>query len=190
MELNIVVLLCFQKKWVFSPRFDVSTDKVIRLHPQELGGLANDGVGLGEAHVLEAESVRGRNISASDTDGGGGQVVESVFHGHSKELGTDTVHGEARFDSHQAAGLLERLDDGLDIKGLDGSQVDDFGVDAVFLLQLGGGIERKSDAAREGYDGQVLARTLNLGLADRKDKVVLARGLAHWECLAVKQPAR
>ena len=191
MELNIVVLLCFQKNCVSFPLpLDVPTDNIINLQPQELGGLTDDGVGLGEAHFLEAESVRGRNISASDTDGGGGQVVESIFHSHGKEFGTDTVHGETRFDSHQAAGLLDRLDDGLNIERLDGSQVDNFGVDAVLLLQLGGGIEGQSDAAREGDDGQVLTRTLNLGLSDRKDEVVLASGLAHGECLTVKQSVR
>ena len=63
------------------------------------------------------------------------------------------------------AGLLDRLDDGLDVEGLDGAQVDDFGFDAVFALQLLGGDEGLADAAREGDDGEVLAGALDLGLA-------------------------
>jgi hypothetical protein len=32
------------------------------------------------------------------------------------------------------AGLLDRLDDGLDVEGLDGAQVDNLSLDAVLLL--------------------------------------------------------
>jgi hypothetical protein len=64
------------------------------------------------------------------------------------------------------AGLLDRLDDGLDVEGLDRAQVDDFGLDAVFALQLLGGDERLADAARKGDDGEVLAGALDLGLAE------------------------
>ena len=62
--------------------------------------------------------------------------------------------------------LLDRLDDGFDVERLDGSQVDDFGFDAVLLLELLGGDEGLADAAREGDDGEVLARALDLGLAE------------------------
>lgn len=64
------------------------------------------------------------------------------------------------------AGLLDRLDDSLDVEGLDGTQVDDFGLDAVLLLQLLGSDEGLTDAAREGDNGEVLAGALNLGLAE------------------------
>lgn len=64
------------------------------------------------------------------------------------------------------AGLLDALDDGLDVEGLDGAQVDDFGLDAVLALQLLGGDERLADAAGQGDDGEVLSGTLDLGLAE------------------------
>jgi hypothetical protein len=64
------------------------------------------------------------------------------------------------------AGLLDGLDDGLDVERLDGAQVDDFGLDAVLLLELLGGDEGLADAAREGDDGEVLAGALDLGLAE------------------------
>jgi hypothetical protein len=64
------------------------------------------------------------------------------------------------------AGLLDRLDDGFDVERLDAAQVDDFGFDAVFALQLLGCDERLADAAREGDNGEVLAGALDLGLAE------------------------
>jgi hypothetical protein len=64
------------------------------------------------------------------------------------------------------AGLLDRLDNRLDVKGLDGAQVDNFGLDAVLGLELFGSDERLADAAGEGYDGEVLAGALDLGLAE------------------------
>lgn len=64
------------------------------------------------------------------------------------------------------AGLLYGFDDCLDVEGLDGAQVDDLGLDAVFGLELFGGDERLADAAGEGDDGEVLAGALDLGFAE------------------------
>jgi hypothetical protein len=64
------------------------------------------------------------------------------------------------------ARLLYGFDNGLDVERLDGAQVEDFGFNAVFGLELFGGGERLADAAREGYDGEVLAGALDLGLAE------------------------
>lgn len=62
--------------------------------------------------------------------------------------------------------LLDRLDDSLNIKGLDGTEVDDLGLNAVLLLELLGGDQRLTDAAGEGDDGKVLSGTLDLGFAE------------------------
>lgn len=64
------------------------------------------------------------------------------------------------------ASLLDRLDDSLNIKGLDGTEVDDLSLNAVLLLELLGGDQRLTDAAGEGDDGKVLSGTLDLGLAE------------------------
>lgn len=64
------------------------------------------------------------------------------------------------------AGLLDGLDDGLDVERLYRAQVDDFGLDAVFLLELLGGDQGLADAAGKGDDGEVLAGALDLGLAE------------------------
>jgi hypothetical protein len=64
------------------------------------------------------------------------------------------------------AGLLYGFDDSLDIEGFDGAQVDDFGFNAVFGLELFGGDERLADTAGEGYDGEVFAGALDLGFSE------------------------
>jgi hypothetical protein len=66
-------------------------------------------------------------------------------------------------------GLLDRLDDSLNIKGLDGTEVDNLSLDAVLLLELLGGDQRLTDAARESDDGKVLSGTLDLSLAELYD---------------------
>jgi len=159
----------------------------IGLQAQKLGGLADNGVLLGEGHGLKASGVRSRNLSTGDTDSGGGQVVEAVLHGESQDLGRKTEHGVARFDDHDAAGLLEGGNDGLNIEGLNGAQVDNLSVDTVLLLELGGGGQGLADAARHGDDGKVLSGALDLGLADGQDEVVLLGSLAHGESLAVQE---
>lgn len=63
-------------------------------------------------------------------------------------------------------GLLDRLDNGLDVERLDGAQVDDLGLNTILGLELLGGDKRLTNAAREGDDGEVLSWTLNLGLSE------------------------
>lgn len=137
-----------------------------RLHPEELGGVLLDQVLVGEGHLLELLGVRGGDLGASDTDGRGVQVVEGVLGGQGNELGSNAEGREAGLDSHHGAGLLDRVDDGLDVERLDGAEVDDLGLDAVLLFQTLGGDERLTDAAGEGDDGEILARALDLGLTE------------------------
>ena len=109
------------------------------------------------------------------------------------------------------AGLLDGLHDGLNIERLDGAEVDDFGFDAVFGLELFGGGKGLADAAGECYDGEVLAGALDLGFAElctvrerggmggkgrdgkergsyRNNKVVLLGCFAHGEGETVQKP--
>ena len=72
-------------------------------------------------------------------------------------------------------GLLDRLDNSLDIEGLDGAEVDDLGLDAVLGLELLGGDEGLADATGECDNGEVLARALNLGLAKLQKAVSVLR---------------
>jgi hypothetical protein len=136
------------------------------LHAEELGGVLLDEVLIGEGHLLEALGVRGGDLSTGDTDGRSVQVVEGVLGGQGDDLGGDTERGEPGLDGHHGAGLLDGVDDGLEVERLDGAEVDDLSLNAVLLLESLGGDEGLADAAGEGDDGEVLTGTLNLGLAD------------------------
>jgi len=121
---------------------------------------------VGEGHLLELLGVRGGDLSAGDTDGRSVQVVEGVLGGQGDDLGGNTEGGESGLDGHHGAGLLDGVDDGLEVEGLDGAEVDDLSLNAVLLLESLSGDERLADAAGEGDDGKVLTCALNLGLAD------------------------
>jgi hypothetical protein len=62
--------------------------------------------------------------------------------------------------------FLYGFDNGFDVEGLDGAEVDDFGFDAVFGFELFGGDEGLADAAGEGDDGEVFAGALDFGFAE------------------------
>jgi hypothetical protein len=136
------------------------------LNAHQLGGVVDDCVDLGEAHILELLGVGGGDLSTGDTGGGRLKVVEGVLAGQGHDLRGDTERGEARLDAEHVARLLDRLDNGLNVEGLNRAQVDDLSLDAVLVLELLSGDQRLADAAGEGDDGQVLALALNLGLAE------------------------
>jgi len=135
-------------------------------YAHKLGGVVGNQLLGRERHLLELSGVRGGNLGTSDSDGGSLEVVPGVLGGESQKLRGNTVAGETGLDGHHVTSLLDRLDDGFDIKGLDGTEVDDLGLDAVLLLELLGGDQRLTDAAREGDDGKVGSGTLDLGLAE------------------------
>ena len=124
---------------------------------------------VGEGHLLETLGVGSGDLSASDTDGRSVQVVEGVLGGQGDDLGGDTERGETGLDGHHGAGLLDGVDDGLEVERLDGAEVDDLSLNAVLLLEVLGGDERLADAAGVGDNGEVLAGALDLGLADLED---------------------
>lgn len=136
------------------------------LHAEELGGVLLDEVLVGEGHLLETLGVGSGDLSASDTDGRSVQVVEGVLGGQGDDLGGDTERGETGLDGHHGAGLLDGVDDGLEVERLDGAEVDDLSLNAVLLLESLSGDEGLANAAGEGDDGKVLSGALDLGLAD------------------------
>ena len=64
------------------------------------------------------------------------------------------------------ASLLDAAGDCLDVKWLDGSQVDDLSLDTVLLLQLLSGDDALSDRSGLRDKCDVLPYPLNLGLTD------------------------
>jgi hypothetical protein len=142
------------------------TFHVLHLQTEELGGVLLDEVLIGEGHLLELLGVRSGDLSTSDTDRRSVQVVESVFGGESNDLGGDTEGGESRLNGHHGTGLLDGVDDGLEVEGLDGTEVDNLSLNTVLLLESLSGDEGLADAAGEGDNGKILAGALDLGLAD------------------------
>jgi len=141
------------------------------LHAHELGGVVDNQLLGRERHLLELGGVGSGDLGTSDSDRGSLEVVPGVLGSESQQLSTNTEAGEAGLDGHHVTSLLDGLDNGLDIKRLDGTEVDDLGLDAVLLLELLGGDQRLTDAAREGDDGKVLSGTLDLGLAELWNRV-------------------
>ena len=141
-------------------------DCIVHLQAEELGGVLLDEVLIGEGHLLELLGVRSRDLSTGDTDGRSVQVVEGVLGGQGDDLGGDTERGETGLDGHHGAGLLDGVDDGLEVERLDRAEVDDLSLNAVLLLESLSGDEGLANAAGEGDDGKVLSGALNLGLAD------------------------
>ena len=139
---------------------------VLHLQAEELGSVLLNEVLVGEGHLLELLGIRGGNLSAGDTDGRSVQVVEGVLGGQGDDLGGDTERGETGLDGHHGAGLLDGVDDGLEVERLDRAEVDDLSLNAVLLLESLSGDEGLANAAGEGDDGKVLSGALNLGLAD------------------------
>lgn len=161
---------------------------VAALHQlQKSGSLELNRVHLGESHLLELLRIRRGHLGTSNTLSRGIKVVESVLHRQRKNLSTNTESRVTHLDGHETVGLLDGLDDRLEVERLDGAQVEHLHLDAVLLLEALGRDQALADTARGGDNGQVLADALDLGLTERNDKVVLLRGLAHGEGLAVHE---
>src|SRR5690625_6967907 len=75
----------------------------------------------------------------------------------------------ALIHNNEAVGLLDRLDDGIDVKRADRARVDDLSAVAL-LLQLLGGLHSQPVALAVRHDGHVLALTGNARLADGEDR--------------------
>lgn len=150
-------------------------------------GSVVDVLSLGEGQLLEVGGVGHGDISASDTDSGGVEVVEgSRLVDGGKDLSADAVLGPALLNGHEEVGLDDGLDDSVAVKGTDATQVDDLSANAL-LGELVGSLKSKLNRARDGDDGQIGTLTLNLGLAEGGN-VVLAHGLvAHVELSTVHE---
>lgn len=145
---------------------DIIRWKEVFLDAEELGRVVGNQLLGGESHLLELLRVWRRDLSTSDTDWRSLQVIKGVFRSEGNDLCANSEAGEARLNGHHVAGLLDGLDNSLDIQRLDAAEVDDLSLDAVLALQDLGGLEGLADASREGDDGEILSWALNLRLAE------------------------
>lgn len=150
-----------------------------------LGGL-DDNLRSGESKVLKLLGVRSGHLGTGDSLDGGIKVVPSPrVVNDTTELGAHTKGGEAGLHGHQAVSLLDGVENGLRVKGLDGSQVDDLGVNVVVLLEQVGGVQSGLDVSRVADKGDVLTLSLNLGLAKGQNEIGRHGLLGHGERLTV-----
>lgn len=153
------------------------------LYSKELSSIIHNQLLSGEAHLLETLGIRCWDLSASDTGRRRLEEVESVFAGEGHDFGADAERREVGGDAEHVAGFLDGFDNGFDVEGLDGAQVEDFGFDAVLLLEHLGGDEGLADAAGEGDDGEVLAGALDLGFSELRLGVRIGGALRGGESL-------
>lgn len=111
---------------------------------------------------------------------------QSGFKKKKKKRNQKREEEKSFFGSRAPVGLLDALDDGLDVERADAAKVDDLDFDALLLLEDLGSSHRVVQAKGVRDDGDVLAVPLDLGLADRKHKVVRQCLGADRECLAVE----
>jgi len=148
------------------------------------GALDNtrDHIGVGEGQGLEVLGIGSGDISTSDTDNRGIQVVESLaLHDLGADLGSDSVLGPASLNSDQTVGLLDGLDDGVNVQGADGTQVDNLGLADTLLLEEISSLKGEADRARVSNDGDIGTLLLDLGLADLNDEILGQGSLGHGE---------
>lgn len=175
-----------------TPNQDVSQTK-------KLGSIVRNELLSRESHLFQLLRIRGGHFGARDSYWWRIQVIKGVFCSERNNLCAYTKAWEARLDRHHVASLLDRVDNGLHVKRLDRSKVDDLCLYTVLALELFCGNQRLTDTSREGDDCEILARALNFGLAKLEqssqhkelclssaisywnDKVVFLRRFAHGE---------
>ena len=107
--------------------------------------------------------VRVGRVPAGDAHDRRLEMVEAALLDQRGQFGAE-ARGAGRFlDDQAAAGLLHRFLDRLDVERDQGAQVDDLGVDAIFLDRG----ERDMDHRAVGQHGQRLARADDRRLAER-----------------------
>src|SRR5437660_2211866 len=86
--------------------------------------------------LLQAEAVRHRHLRAAQPANRRIEVVEAPLLHAGGELGGHAVRRPTLLDDHAAARLAHRVHDGLPVDGTDRAQVDNLGVDVLFLELL------------------------------------------------------
>jgi len=132
----------------------------------------NDVLNLGDCKTLDGPGVWHGDLNTGDSLHRGIQVVESfTLHHDACDLCADAVLWPALFHTHHSVGLLHRLDETVAVQRLNGSQVDDFSADVVITLEHFSGLKGEADHLSVSSDSDISACSLDLGLANRDQKV-------------------
>ncbi len=135
-------------------------------NPQQLSRIIRNQLLRRETQFLQLLRIWRGDLSARDARRGSLQIIKCILAGKRHDLGRDAERWESRLDAQHVAGLLDGFDDSLNVEGLDGAQVDDFGIDAVLFLQELGGNEGLADAAGEGDHCEVFSWAFDFGFAE------------------------
>src|SRR5229473_316432 len=96
-----------------------------------------DVLARGDGRLLQRQAVRHRHLGAAQAAHRGVQVVEASLLHAGRQLSGDSVRRPAFLDHHASARFAHRLHDRLPVDGADRAEVDDLGVDVLFLELLG-----------------------------------------------------
>src|SRR5712692_9955455 len=118
-----------------------------------------------DRRLLERQAVRHRHLSAAQAPDRSVQIVEAPLLHPSRDFRGHAVRRPAFLDHHAAARAPDRFDDRRPVDGSDRAQVDDLGVDVLFL-ELLSGLVREHRHPRHADDRDVGARTPDRRLAD------------------------
>src|SRR5579883_324672 len=107
-----------------------------------------------------------RDISAGNMLNGSIHVIEGVFVNQRGQPLTGPVVFPALFSNNNPVSLFHRVNNQINIDGTDASQVDDFGLNALFsevFSSLQGDVEH----ARERHDSDILTGAFHIALIER-----------------------
>src|SRR3989338_671092 len=93
-------------------------------------------------------------------------MEEALFLDGGGYLGGDPAGDGGFVGDEEAAGLLDGADDGVDVPGQEGAEVDEIACDAELVPGLGDGLPEHVHLGAPADDGQVLALLPDAGLAE------------------------
>lgn len=146
------------------------TNKIIcassfKLHDFE-SSLYN-GIRFGNHGLFKVFGVGHRNVDSCDSLHWAAEIVEtSGLVDECDDFCTDSCEWEAVFYCNQSSSFLYTFDDRVSIERLDGSKVDDFSWNSLFL-KLFGSFKRVHHISWESYKCDVCALSHDFGLSDR-----------------------
>lgn len=105
-------------------------------------------------------------LSTSNSLGGGIQIIKHILHAQGQYLTGDTKHWKTTLHGHEVIGLLNTIYDGLEIQGLNRSEINDFGLNTILFLELLSCDNALSNRARMRDYCNIFSWSFYLGLTD------------------------
>src|ERR671915_403997 len=136
-----------------------------------------------ECGLLERLGIGHGNVGACHALHGGVEPVERLLLDQRGEVGAHAAVRPTLLDDHGAVGLLDGLEDGVEVERAQGAGIDPLRLDLVLLGELLGRLCGGDRPARDADDGHVVALAADGGLAEAHRAAVLG----HLAALAVER---